>query len=117
MKATLNQEQFLSNDKNKIRLLSILKIFFEKAGCAVYIAEDDADLLVINTAIQKSSNILVTVVGEDVDLLVLLIALIPQNKNIYFLKPGSGKIAKKVFSSNDLQKQYFNIKNSLFSFI
>ena len=113
MKATVTQEQFLSNDKNKIRLISILKTFFEKAGCAVYIAEDDADLLIINKAIQKSSNIQVTVVGEDVDLLVLLIALTPENKNIYFLKPGSGKIAKKVFSSNDLQKQYFNIKNTI----
>ena len=51
--------------------------------------------------IQKSSNTQVTVVGGDVDLLVLLIVLTPENKNIYFLKPGSGKIAKEIFSSKD----------------
>ena len=54
MKATVTQEQFLSNHKNKIWLIWILKTFFEKVGCSVYITKDDADLLIINKAIQKS---------------------------------------------------------------
>ena len=57
MKATVTQEQFLSNNKNKIRLISILETFFENTGCAVYIVEDDAYLLIIDKAIQKSLNI------------------------------------------------------------
>ena len=81
-----------------------MKTFFEEAGCTVYIAEEDADHLIINKAVPKSSNIQEMVVGEEVDLLVLLIVLTPEHKNIYFLKSVSVKITKKVFSYNDLQK-------------
>jgi len=33
-----------------------------------------------------------TVVGEDVDLLLLLITRTPLHKQIFFIKPGKGKI-------------------------
>lgn len=37
--------------------------------------------------------------GEDVDLMVLLTALTPSRKTIYFLKPGKGKTERKIYSS------------------
>lgn len=43
------------------------------------------------------------IVGEDIDLLVLLIALAPQERNIYFLKPGKGKAERKIYCSRTLQ--------------
>lgn len=54
--------------------------------------------LIINTAIDMSlSHDFVIVFGEDIDLLVLLIGLASSYPNIYFQKPGKGKIAKKLY--------------------
>ena len=46
----------------------------------------------------------VAVIGEDVDLLVLLIALAPPATNILFVKPGRGKVESRTYSSLELQK-------------
>ncbi|CAG9824665.1 unnamed protein product [Phaedon cochleariae] len=58
-------------------------------------AVDDADSLTIQTAIEMSSSTQITVVGEDVDLLILLIALAPAERNIYFLKPKKGNVLRQ----------------------
>lgn len=44
------------------------------------------------------------IVGEDVDLLVLLIGRTHLLQNIYFMKPGKGKIETKFYSSSSLDK-------------
>lgn len=46
---------------------------------------------------------MVAVVG-DVDLIVLLMALTPSANEIFFVKPGRGKMETKIFSSQELQK-------------
>lgn len=53
-------------------------------------AVDDADILIITTAlILAPSNVYVTVVREGIDLLVIFIGLCrPDIKNVLFLKPG-----------------------------
>lgn len=56
MIATANQEEFLSNDKNKIKLISMLKNAFQKEEYVVNQSPDDADSLIINTAIENSTN-------------------------------------------------------------
>lgn len=65
----------------------------------------------MQTAIQKSQNLQVTIVGQDIDLLVLVIALSPADKDIFFLKPNIGKIKAKLFSSQNLQMQFTNVKS------
>jgi molybdopterin biosynthesis enzyme len=66
---------------------------FEAENFMVRQATEDADALIINTAISVSSAFdFVIVVGEDVDLLILLTALSTRS-NIYILKPGKGKIS------------------------
>lgn len=42
--------------------------------------------------------------GEDIDLLVLLIALIPEENNIKFLKPGKGKTENQIYYTHKAQK-------------
>lgn len=69
----------------------MLKKKFELAAFAVKQAEDDADVLIVKTAISLCSESIVDavfVVGEDVDLLVLLTALAPAKSAIYFRKRG-----------------------------
>lgn len=66
---------------------------FLTSGILVHQAEDDADLLIVNTAIRNTDdNIQVVVIGEDIDLLILLLTLSPPKNTIIFEKPGRGKI-------------------------
>ncbi|XP_054259475.1 uncharacterized protein K02A2.6-like [Macrosteles quadrilineatus] len=54
-------------------------------------AEEDADRLIITTAINLSAqSSSVTVVGEDIDILVLLVGL-ASPANVFLFKPGRGK--------------------------
>ncbi|KMQ85933.1 hypothetical protein RF55_15251 [Lasius niger] len=98
---TVSQKKFLGNDTNKNRLIGMLKTKFEAANFIVKQATGDADTLIINTAISISTFDSVIVVGEDVDLLVLLTALSTRS-NIYLLKPGKGKTLQQIYSTQSI---------------
>lgn len=72
--ALLSQESFLYNSRNKEELIKLLSTHLRAAGVAVLQAEDDADTLIVSTAIEKANEVKTSVlVGEDTDLLVLMI--------------------------------------------
>lgn len=75
MTVPASQQQFLSNVHNKSRLIIILKDKFIIENILVKQADYDADVLIVETAINQfnPANINV-VVGEDIDLLVLITA-------------------------------------------
>lgn len=101
---TVKQDDFLSNEKNKSRLISFLITALTSHGVETEQASSDADTLIVRTAIMKSFTCdKVAIVGEDVDLIVLLMALTPTEQNILFVKPSRGKVARKVYSSQQLQ--------------
>ncbi|GBM08414.1 hypothetical protein AVEN_108403-1 [Araneus ventricosus] len=73
----MSQEKFLSNDKNKQRLINMLCVKFQKEGFVVKQVE-----------IEKRSQCVV-IVSEDIDLLVIMTAS-TNSENIFFLKPERG---------------------------
>lgn len=85
MVLTIAQSSFLSNLRNKSRFINILSIDLKNNGYTVLQAADDADTMIVNEAILKANyEPDVIVVGEVIDLLVLLIALTPEEKISYF---------------------------------
>jgi hypothetical protein len=99
---TLNQvaqDKFLANENNKKRLIELLKTHFEECKIEVKQAIEDADVLIVQTAIDKSMSHKVIIVGEDIDLLVLMTALGHSNGNIFFLKPGRGKTQDVIYGT------------------
>ncbi|GBO37190.1 hypothetical protein AVEN_212286-1 [Araneus ventricosus] len=69
-------------------------------------ADEDADCLIVNSALQRIATTdgcvapthpSVVVISEDIDFFVILIDIFTFG-NVYFLKPGNGKIAEKIFS-------------------
>lgn len=91
MTPTLSQENFLSNSKNKSRLITMLMAMCEEAGITCYQATEDADGLIVQTAESLAPfHKNVAVVAEDVDILVIMMGL-RISDNIYLLKPGRGK--------------------------
>ena len=72
-KIAFSQEKFLSKDKNKVNLINMLKDSLIQAGFQTKIAEEDADVLIVPTAIEAAStHEKVLIYGQDIDLLVIL---------------------------------------------
>ncbi|GBN08120.1 hypothetical protein AVEN_16153-1 [Araneus ventricosus] len=69
----ISQEQFLANERNKVRFIDLLKKFLQKANVTVKQAVEDADVLIVETAVSvKSQYDNIFVVGENIDFSVLL---------------------------------------------
>ena len=78
---------FLSNNKNKQRFIHTLGEKLLLHGCRVICCERDADVDIIMTAITLAQETHVIVIGEDTDLLVLLLNHFNEqhlSNNIYF---------------------------------
>lgn len=93
MLISLTQTKFLSNIGNKQKFVELLAKYLRDNGMTVFQADEDADILIVNTAIDlsKKINTPVSVVGNDVDLLVLLVGLTPTSENVYFYKVTASK--------------------------
>ena len=75
---------------------------FEKENCTTLVAEEDADFLIATTAEKCSLTWRTWIVGEDIDLLVILNKHKPCN-TIDFLKPGKGNIQNSIYDSNSFE--------------
>ncbi|KAA0194715.1 hypothetical protein HAZT_HAZT007781 [Hyalella azteca] len=70
---TTKKEQFLTNASNKQEFVNMLSQKLVSAGCHVLQAEGDADVLIAKTAVEYANECSNTVIGEDTDLITLLI--------------------------------------------
>lgn len=95
MHVPMNQEKFLANRRNKHRFISMLLQKLATANIAAKQARDDADVLIIETALEISHANTAVVVGEDVDLLVLLIARASSHQRFFFLNQAKEMFRQK----------------------
>ncbi|GBM79737.1 hypothetical protein AVEN_164480-1 [Araneus ventricosus] len=88
------QRQFLINLANKERFNCKLASHLENVCICTFVATDDADVHIVKTGIETYEKIKkhVYVIGQDVDILVLLTALTPDYIDILMLKEGKGKV-------------------------
>ena len=73
MNLTVTKEDFLTNNLNKKQFVSLLSRQLECTGSNVFMAKADADLLIVNKAIEAAETRNTVLVGDDTDLLVLLL--------------------------------------------
>ncbi|KAA0197500.1 hypothetical protein HAZT_HAZT003632 [Hyalella azteca] len=82
--STTKKEQFLTNASKKQKFLNMLSQKLVSAGCHVLQAEGDADVLIAKTAVECANECSTTVIGEDTDLLILLIfSTNPESEALY----------------------------------
>lgn len=104
---TLTKDKFLSNVVNKFKFVKLLSEYLISENISTEVAEEDADALIVHTAIEmhsrrQSTHKPIVVVGNDVDLFVLLIGLTPIDETIYFYKiTSTGKKQKTLYSTRD----------------
>lgn len=99
--AGVSMEDFLSNSNNKNLLINQLKPIISSMGVEVFQAEEDADLMIVNTAIEKSSEYgSIEIFGEDTDLLILVTQFCESDSNIFLAKPMKRNKNKTIYNVN-----------------
>ena len=79
------KEDFLANSQNKQKFIELVGEKMKKAKISVVHAEGDADCVIAKEALLSAADHATHVVGEDTDLLVLLLFHVkPDMKNVYF---------------------------------
>ena len=72
--------------------------------------ESKADVVIMQTALEKSQKGYPTNVTQDVDILLLMISHAVPDKPVLLMKPLIGKLKQKVFSTSSLQQQHQNLR-------
>lgn len=90
------KEVFLSNPSNKQKFIELLQNDLQKSGCCTINADCDADLLIVQTTLSQGKENNVALIGEDTDLLVLLLHHmdLAESKEVYFLSDRVNKTGK-----------------------
>ena len=89
------KDAFLINKANKWRFIHYLSDNLERAGCSVDHAKYDADVLIVPTAVASARHKETVLIGDDTDLLVLLLHLAEIDAHEVFLKSEPNKSAQQ----------------------
>ncbi|KAJ8898538.1 hypothetical protein PR048_003898 [Dryococelus australis] len=109
MLASVLQENFFSNENKTTKLIELLVETLNARRIEAHTATGYSDGRIVRCGLNKvTSHSSEVVIGENVDLLVLLPALTPPDRNVYFMKPGRGNIEDKVYSTRQLQELLFS---------
>ena len=95
MMITSKKDEFLNNKANKQRFIHYLSDNLERAGCRVDHAKDDADVLIVLTAVASARHKETVLIGDDTDLLVLLLHHADMDAHEVFLKSEPKKSAQQ----------------------
>ncbi|XP_044758597.1 uncharacterized protein LOC123316535 [Coccinella septempunctata] len=99
---TITQKKFLSNVANKYKFIILLSKYLQNHNIEVNVAEEDADVDIVMKGITLKESISepVAVVGNDVDLFILLIALTPDHSNMFLFKIVPGSKGNTLYSTS-----------------
>ena len=102
MRVTESEERFLANQNNKQRLKDFLSELLSENSIDAEKAAGDADRIIVRTALQKAEYSHTVSVGEDTDLVILLLFhLKPQHSPVFLENSRSGSNQAKF---RDIQK-------------
>lgn len=108
MQLKMTKKTFLGNPRNKQKFINLLGSEMEKHSMQVKYSTDDADYDIVMTACQSALSTLVVVVGEDTDLLILLLHhLDPDVHDTVYMKTNTKMINVSTLQGNleeDLRK-------------
>lgn len=98
------KEDFLAGDSNKQAIVDLIAERLEKSGCKVVKCEGDADVDIAKAAVKQSRETSTTLIGEDTDLLVLLLYYVEvPNKGLFFRSDKMSLKSRKVYDISYLR--------------
>ena len=83
---SLKKELFLSNKENKQKFVNLLAETLERKGYSTLHATN-ADVLIVKTAVAKARTLPTVLIGDDTDLLVLLLHYAEKDASDLFFRP------------------------------
>ena len=89
------KEDFLNSKANKQRLIHYLSNKLERAGCSIDHATHDADVLIVQTAVGSAQTKDTVLIGDDTDLLILLLHHVEMDAHGLFMAPEPKQSTKK----------------------
>lgn len=95
MKVTMRKDQFLTNTANKHNFIMMLGQYLESYGCQVVHADADADVVIVQAALDSADSSDTVVIGDDTDLLVLLCFHVKMDAGEVFLQSSTKKKASE----------------------
>ncbi|KAK4298605.1 hypothetical protein Pmani_008001 [Petrolisthes manimaculis] len=100
------KEKFLSRDFNKQTLIKMIIAELRRSGCDVVNAPGDADVDIVKAAVRASLVHTTTLIGEDTDLLVLLLYYAQRDSKDLYYRSGKAKAdgSFKVYDIKHLQE-------------
>ena len=108
------KDVFLSNSTNEHHMINVISTEIKKAGCYGVHSHDDADVDIVklilqnSLILQSSLECSITVIGEDADLLVLLLYHADINSKPLYFK--SSKESNEMEIRNILKRLLHNTK-------
>lgn len=96
MITTMKKDQFLANRMNKQQFIFMLSSELERRNCKTYHAPGDADLLIVQKAVQSATTSNTVLVGDDTDLIVLLCYHASLESHDLFFYPEPKRNTKKL---------------------
>ena len=101
MNLTVTKEVFLSDSKNKQQFIDFLGTKLTNQGCQV------PDLLIVKKAIESASSMDTVLIGDDTDLLVLLLHHLPQyGKDIFFTSDRKENTNGQVWNIREVRAKF-----------
>ena len=99
------KELFLSNKKDKARVIKLIGEALEEINCSVHVIRADADLLICLKAVELAELSPVTLVGDDTDLIVLLLHHSDVNSHEITVVSQQRSSKRHVWPINTIKKQ------------
>lgn len=98
------KDDFMSKGKNKQALIDIVSTRLREKGCNVVNCAGDADTEIVSVTIAASEYGSTTLIGEDTDLLVLLLYhMKPDRKSVFFRSDNKSRSQIRVYNINKLK--------------
>lgn len=110
----ISKTKFLDNTSNKTLFINILVTFLRESDIEVRQSVEDADTLIVKTALEFSKNGVVNVITDDTDVLIVLVHHIATADNtVYLTASGSSHDIESVYEKlTDKQKQCLLLTHS-----
>ena len=81
----------MSRDKTKADMIALISTALTKRGCYVIQSPGDADVDIVKATVERSRHCTTTLVGEDTDLLILLLHYSRTNDLIIYFRSDANK--------------------------
>ena len=107
MKLTMKKDHFLSNSSNKQCFINMLSSYLQKVNCQTCHSQADADLLIVQTAVESARRMNTVLIGDDTDLLVLLCYYTEMDTHELFFQPEpkANSRRRRVWKMKDLKEK------------